>query len=712
MDEVSLARELMSTYRAEARERLEALTRLLLDLEKASTGPAVAACVEQIYREVHSLKGAARSVSEPEVEETAHAFESLLAAARGQESIDEVAIRTWYSHLDRLSALIEAASVPSEATPGAAPTQLDPGTAAPIPLPLDESIRVAIPRLDRLLADAGSLLVSEQAQVEAVSELSSVYSEVVALEAGFRRPGRGREPEGHAARLRTLRQQLQGLVQTLRRQRVEGRRQLQALSEDLRALRMMPVKTLFRSFERMVHDLALETGKRVEFEIVGEEVELDKAVLDALRDPLVHLLRNAVDHGVETMAERQAAGKPETGTLRLAASRRGSEVLLTLQDDGRGIDPQVLRAHAVRCHLLMPSEAEAMKDTQVVELIFKSGFSTRSQADEISGRGLGLAIVRQALESLHGRVLVENHAVGIGTSFEAAVPLTLATTRCVLVVAGSDTYAVPLEAIQRTAVIGPEEVVLVQGRPAIRFEDRAAPLVHLASLLHGGAVATQPRLAALILDSAQGRVAIAGDMLRGERELVVKQFPNMLPTPIACLSGAVVLTSGEIVLVVDPADLVQRALNLDTRASGFTVAAASTGSPMRPRVLVADDSLTTRTLERNILKAAGYDVADVPDGAEAMRLLQAEAFDLVVSDVDMPHLDGIALTQWIRAQPRISSMPVVLITAAAHADDRLRGLNAGADAYIVKRQFKQSELLEIVDRLLGRARLRELEVSV
>jgi two-component system, chemotaxis family, sensor kinase CheA len=361
--------------------------------------------------------------------------------------------------------------------------------------------------------------------------------------------------------------------------------------------------------------------------------------------------------------------------------------------------------------MLMPSEAEAMQDPQILDLIFKSGFSTRSQADEISGRGLGLAIVRQALESLHGRVLVESHAVGIGTTFEAAVPLTLATTRCVLVVAGSDTYAVPLEAIQRTAVIDAEEVVMVQGRPAIRFEDRPTPLVHLSSLLRGGAVATHPRVAALILESAHGRVAIAGDTLRGERELVVKQFPTILPTLIACLSGAAVLTSGEIVLVVDPADLVQRALNLGPGASGFVLAAASIGPPTRPRVLVADDSLTTRTLERNILKAAGYDVADVPDGAEAMRILQAEAFDLVVSDVDMPQLDGIGLTQWIRAQPRISSMPVVLITAAAQADDRLRGLDAGADAYIVKRQFKQSELLEIVDRLLGRARRRELEVS-
>ena len=712
MDEASLARELMSTYRAEARERLEAVTRLLLDLEKAGTGPAVAACVEQIYREVHSLKGAARSVSEPTVEESAHAFENLLAVARGQESIDEVAIHSWYGHLDRLGALIESANVLSEATPGVTRTKSDIVDAAPIALPLDESIRVAIPRLDRLLADAGSLLVSEQAQLEAVSQLSDLCREVVALEASFRRPGRGREPEGHIAGLRTVRQQVQGLLQTLGRQRVEGRRQLQALSDDLRTLRMMPVKTLFRSFERMVHDLALDTGKRVEFEIVGEEVELDKAVLDALRDPIVHLLRNAVDHGVETIAERQAAGKPETGTLRLAASRRGSEVFITLKDDGRGIDPQVLRAQAVRSLLLAPAEAEALKDPQILDLIFRSGFSTRSQADEISGRGLGLAIVRQALEALHGRVVIESHAVGVGTTFEAAVPLTLATTRCLLLVAGSDTYAVPLEVIQRTAVISPEDIVVVQGRPAIRFEDRVAPFVHLVTLLHGRAVATPPRLPALILESAMGRVAIAGDMLRGECELVVKRFPAILPTAIPCLSGAAVLASGEIVLVVDPADVVQCALSLAQGVSGFAPVVALAGPPPRPRVLVADDSLTTRTLERNILKAAGYDVAEVPDGAAAMTMLQAETFDLVVSDVEMPKLDGIGLTQWIRAQPKISTLPVVLVTAGAHADDRIRGLNAGADAYIVKRQFRQSELLEMVDRLLGRARLRDLEVSV
>jgi two-component system chemotaxis sensor kinase CheA len=711
MDEASLARELMSTYRAEARERLEAVTRLLLELEKAGSGPAVTACVEQIYREVHSLKGAARSVSEPDVENLAHAFESLLAVARGHESIDEVEIHSWYGHLDRLGALIESTIVQLEAAPGVTRAKSELVVPAPA-APLDESIRVAIPRLDRLLADAGSLLVSEQAQSEAVSQLSDVCRELVALEASFRRPARGSAPGSHAAGLRTLRQQLQGLLQTLRRQRVEGRRQLQALGDDLRTLRMTPVKSMFRSFERMVHDLALDTGKRVDFEMLGEEVELDKAVLDALRDPIVHLLRNAVDHGLETMAERRAAGKPETGSLRLTASRRGSEVLIALQDDGRGIDPGVLRAQAVRSQLLTPAEAEAAKDPQILDLIFASGFSTRSQADEISGRGLGLAIVKQALEALHGRVVIASHTVGVGSTFEVAVPLTLATTRCVLLVAGSDTYAVPLEAIQRTTVVGPDDIVVVQGRPAIRFEDRAAPFVHLTALLHGRAVATSPRLPAVILESAMGRVAIAGDVLRGERELVVKQFPAMLPRSIPCLSGAAALTTGEIVLVIDPADAAQRALRVAYSASGFIPTIAPTGPPPKPRVLVADDSLTTRTLERNILKAAGYDVAEVADGTEAIRMLQAETFDLVVSDVEMPKLDGIGLTQWIRAQPKISSLPVVLVTARGHADDRVRGLNAGADAYIVKREFRQSELLETVDRLLGRARLRELAVSV
>jgi len=709
MDDALLVRELMSTYRAEARERLEALTRLLLDLEKAGSGPSVTACVEQIYREVHSLKGAARSVSESAVEESAHAFENLLAVARGKDVIDQAAIRSWYGHLDRLGALIESTTVPLEGAPA---TDAKPDLLAAPVAQLDESIRVAIPRLDRLLADAGSLLVSEQAQAEAVSHLSDACHELVALEANFRRPARGHGPESHAAGLRALRQQLQGLHQTLRRQRVEGRRQLQTLSDDLRTLRMMPVKSVFRSFERMVHDLAIETGKRVEFEIVGEEVELDKAVLDALRDPIVHLLRNAVDHGVETIAERRAAGKPEAGSLQLAASRRGSEVLITLKDDGRGIDPRVLRAQAVRSRLMTPAEAEASEDPQILDLIFASGFSTRTQADEISGRGLGLAIVRQALHALHGRVVIESHAVGVGTTFEAVVPLTLATTRCVLLVAGNDTYAVPLEAIQRTAVVSSEEIVVVQGRPAIRFQDRVAPFVHLTTLLHGLVVPTTPRLSAVILESALGRVAIAGDMLRGERELVVKQFPAMLPSSIPCLSGAAALTSGEIVLVIDPADAVQRALNVAQSVAGFAPVIALVGTPPRPRVLVADDSLTTRTLERNILKAAGYDVAEVPDGAEAMRMLQAEAFDLVVSDVEMPKLDGIGLTQWIRAQPKISSLPVVLVTARGHADDRVRGLNAGADAYIVKREFRQSELLEMVDRLLGRSRSRDLAVSV
>jgi len=709
IDEAALTRELMGTYRAEARERIDAITRLLLDLEKAH-GPAAVAFVDQIFREVHSLKGAARSVSQSSVETSAHSFEGRIAVSRGLPEIDKEVMHAWYACLDELSALVELADARAGDVPDVGVSE--PAAAGPqVTVPLDASIRVTIPRLDRLLADAGSLLVAEQAQVEAVSLLAETCRDIASLEASFRRIRSGEDPQAQVVAVRALRQRLQGLLQTLRRQRVEGRRQLQTLSDDLRTLRMMPIKSLFRSFDRMVHDLALETGKQVQIQIAGEEVELDKAVLDALRDPIVHLLRNAVDHGIETVAERRAAGKPETGTLNLSANRRGSEVLITLRDDGRGIDPAVIRAQAVKSQTLTPAAAEAKNDSEILELIFMSGFSTRTSADQISGRGLGLAIVRQALEALHGQITVENHAVGSGTTFEAAVPLTLATTRCLLMVAGGDTYAMPLESIRRTAIVAPTDFLVIEGRPAIRFEDRVAPFVHLTTLLHGDVVATSARLPTVILEAGAGRVAVAGDTLKGERELVVKRFPAVLPDLIPCLSGAAMLTSGEIVLVLDPADVVRIALAMPSNPAVVAPVTAVTAAPDKPRVLIADDSLTTRTLERNILKTAGYLVAEAPNGAEAKRMLQAEQYDVVVSDVDMPLLDGVGLTTWIRAQPNLATMPVILITAAEKPEDRLRGLNAGADAYIIKRQFRQSDLLETVDRLLGRARPRALVTS-
>jgi two-component system chemotaxis sensor kinase CheA len=687
MDEEALARELMETYRAEARERLDAVTGLLLELERAPTDAQAEVRLEQVYREIHSLKGAARSVSQTAMEEAAHAFEDILATAKSRPPVEALPVQAWYPHLDRLSALLESGPEPPQPS-------LEPGpplkVVEPPAVAADQSIRVATPRLDRLMADLGTMLVSEQAQADAVRQLSELSGELAGASQGMQRD-----------EIRRLRERLDPVVQTLRHQRTEVRRQLQSLDDGIRALRMTSVRALFRSFDRMVHDLAKAAGKEIRLEVTGESTELDKGVLDALRDPLTHLVRNAIDHGIERGDRRLAQGKSAEGHLRLAAQREGSTVLITLEDDGRGIDRNAVRARAASLAGDRPLEINTLSDAQLHDLIFRSGFSTREEVSDLSGRGLGLAIVRQALDRLHGTVAVER-STGAGTTFKLTVPLTLATTRCLLLKAGANTYALPLEGIHRTIAITTSAILPLGGQPSVSFEGRAARVFHLAALLDGRPVATQNRLPVLVIDAPAGRVALAGDALRGEQELVVKPFPPGVP-PVPYLAGAATLASGEVILVVDPRDLVERALRSGARSAGMTAGATGTTAVRKSRVLVADDSVTTRTLERNILKAAGYEVSVASDGAEAWSLLQAEPFDLLISDVEMPNVDGLVLTERVRADARLKSMLVVLVTARGSAQDRVRGLQAGADAYIAKQEFRQSDLLETVDRLLGRS---------
>jgi len=532
MNEEALTQELMATYRAEARERLEAITRALLDIERDPSGSERAQHVERIFREVHSLKGAARSVSATAVERVAHAFENAIVAARKRPTVEELPLHDWYGHLDQLSALIDVAAVP-----------------------LEESIRVATPRLDRLMADVGALLVGEQARAQLVRDLTGLAESLTSAEQRWHRSQAGRQSGAWPDDLHDVHQRLKLSIQSARQQQAEMRRQLDTLDNDIRELRMMTVGGLFRSFERMVRDITRETGKRVDLELLGEATNVDKGVLDALRDPLLHLIRNAIDHGIETPAERESAGKPATAHLTLRAERGGNVVAITVSDDGRGIDLAGVRGQAVRLGLLSTAQAEGLSGPEVFELLFRSGLSTRTEASEVSGRGLGLAIVRQAVERLRGQVVVERSGPP-GTVFRLSVPLTLSTTRCLLVRALGGTQAIPLELIERTALIRSEQILTVQGQPTIRLDGRAVSVFWRER----ASPRAQEKTPVVIFQTRGGLVAFPVDALLGEQELVVKPFPALLP-PVPTMSGASTLPSGEVVLVLNPIDLIDRALS-------------------------------------------------------------------------------------------------------------------------------------------------------
>jgi two-component system chemotaxis sensor kinase CheA len=476
---------------------------------------------------------------------------------------------------------------------------------------------------------------------------------------------------------------------------------LGVLTDDLQThvmrFRMLPFGHLSSNLERTVRDLTRSLGKEARLVLVGSDMEIDRRALEDLKDPLLHLLRNAIDHGLELPAERQRLGKPAIGSVIVAATQRGNTTVIEVEDDGAGINEAAVRRAAAERGLATDEELASMHDRDVLRLIFLSGFSTRANVTEVSGRGIGLDVVARNVERLGGRVDVESPPSG-GTRFTITLPLTLASTRALLVESGDALYALPTAAVER--VLRPPQLGSIGGRPMLECDGTAVPVVALSTLFGGAELASKTPAAStavrltptlVLLGSGVQRVALLVDRLVGEQEIVVKPLPYPA-VRVRHIAGATILGSGRIVPILNVADLLRGV----ERAVPTYVAPPLAEPRRRQRVLVADDSLTTRTMERYILEAAGYEVALAGDGAEALALLQEHGSDVLVSDIEMPGLDGIELTARVRAEPLLRDLPVILVTSLDSATDRERGLQAGADAYLVKTSFDQDQLLRTI----------------
>ena len=474
------------------------------------------------------------------------------------------------------------------------------------------------------------------------------------------------------------------------------------LLEDSKKLLLLPFATISAAFPKLVRDLCRDRGKDADLTIRGENIELDKRILEEMKDPLVHLLRNSIDHGIETPGERMRRGKPSRATITLAVTQvNGSKIQVLLSDDGAGIDAGRVKASAVKHGLISAEEAARLGEPEAQALIFQSEVSTSPIITQLSGRGLGLAIVREKAEKLGGEVSVESRK-GLGTAFRIIVPATRATFRGILVEAAGRLLVVPTAQVERVARARPDDVKTVEGRETLSFDGRAVALVRLADALElppverkdpppGGAPV-------IVLGSGEQRVAFAVDAVLDEQEVLAKPLVKPL-SRVRNIAAATVLGAGQVAPILRVADLLKSA----RRCAGATAqVAAGTGSAQvaSRSILVVEDSITSRMLLKTILESAGYDVKIAVDGLEAFALLRAEHFDLVVSDVEMPRLNGFDLTARIRADQKLAELPVVLVTALETREDRERGIDAGANAYIVKGSFDQSNLLEAVRRLI------------
>jgi len=480
------------------------------------------------------------------------------------------------------------------------------------------------------------------------------------------------------------------------------------LQDSMRRVRMLPIATLFDGFPRMVRDLARERGKEVTLQVEGAETEVDRQVLELMKDPLTHLLRNAVDHGIEPPDQRGATGKPQRGTVHLQAARHGNTIVLKVADDGAGIDVQAVRRAAVERGLLTAREVASLDDEEAMQLIFRSGLSTLSRVTDLSGRGVGLDVVRENLERLHGLIEVDT-ALGLGTTFTMALPLTMATSHVLLVKVAGQTVAMPTMSVDSILLVDAADVGRVEGKPVIRTDERPLPVVSLAQVLNLPQACPEPgrrveapldpgqKIPVIVIGVVEKRIAFRVDGFQGIQEVVIKSLGPQL-SRVRNVAGVTILGNGEVVVILNVADLMKSA---QTGQAAAAPPAAEVREAHRRRVLVVDDSITTRTLEKNILETAGYEVLVAADGQEAWALLQSAPLDAVVADIAMPRMDGFAFTEKVKGHERFKDLPVVLVTSLESPEDKIRGLEAGADAYITKSTFDQLELLDTIERLIG-----------
>ena len=744
-----LIESLAATFAAELAERMPALKTLLAQLQQAW----VAADVRALARSLHNLKGAARVAGATGIEQLAHAAEGAVLRATARPT---AASPDWfealYALVDGMAALHAGAPIDMpgllsrvealgmDAAPEAAPTPAA-SSVAPAPLPAAQpavapaaaehpgTVRVAVKKLDALLTESGELSVIHLRVSQRARELRQMQRDLERWQREWtkHRPLRMRiarannrsevGPRDVEALLR-LAERTDRLLQELTQRTSQLDAALAhnasqfgavaaAVGQEVLAIRLMPTATIFLPMERLVRDLSRDTGKETRLVLSGTDTEVDRRILDELRDPLMHMVRNSIDHGIESPQERMASGKPAYGTVHLSAAQRGDRVQICIEDDGRGLDVDAIRAAAVNRGVLSAERAASLETAAVFELIFHPGFTTRSSVSTLSGRGVGLDVVREHVQRLGGAVAT-NSTPGAGTRFVITVPLTLATTRVLLVEDGGQTMAIPTSAIQRTGRAPVADLLTIEGRRVLQLDGRAIPVVDLATVL--GRTGNPERDASaeavrsfLVLTHGERSVALLTDRLVDEHELVVKGLEAPLRR-VKHVAGAAVLATGDVAVVLNPTDLARTALaSLDSGAlagwSTVTPAARSHEMPRR-RILVVDDSVMTRTLERSILQAAGYEALVASDGVQALEVLGTQAVDAIISDVEMPRMTGLELTSAVRQDERFRHLPVVLVTSLDKPEHIERGASAGADAYIVKGQFDQAELLGTLGRLL------------
>jgi two-component system chemotaxis sensor kinase CheA len=737
-------RSLLQIFSDEQNEHIEQIRTLIEIAANASAG-ADPSVMDELFRRAHTLKGAARAVGLEPTELLMHRVEELLSRCRAQgPGFGEPAVRELNQALDSAEDVLAAAvadrALPDIAAVLATMDALPPAEArgsvtlppsrdhegAVIP-PVESAplVRVNASYLDDLIRASSELVVAtthaasqKSALQEYADHVHETNDEWLRLRRGcagyVRRKDHDPDFQRVAECLNFIDRRLPALSRGAQTAAVAQRtktRELQRRADELHQnafrVRMTPAETVFAGFGPMVREVAHQEKKQVEFRAEGLESQADRGVLQMLKDSVMHLLRNAVSHGIESEGERVAAGKSPVGTVRLRIRSQGDRLTVAVEDDGRGISGKAVEEEAIRKGL-RPAEGAFSDPAELERLILMPGFSTARVITKLSGRGMGLSVVQRAVNQLRGEILIRPGA-NAGTSVSISVPLSISTQHVLLMEAEGNTFGLPSAFVDRLCPTRRPDLRSIDGRECIVVDSDPVPLAKLSELLElptrpvaGHAPASEtgagdPVLQVAVIVSGDERAAIIVDQFIDEREAVIKE--SGLPPSAAGLSaGAIPLDDGGVAVMLNVTELLVRFRERGQKP-------ASSFLPPKPhenvhRILVVDDSVTTRSLEKSILEAYGYGVEVAVDGLQALEAIRRNSPDLVITDVMMPRLNGFQLLEQMKNTPGMKEIPVILVTSLESREEQERGLSLGADAYIVKRKFDQRELLTVVRQIL------------
>ncbi len=735
----------------EAREHCSRISDGLLSLEHA---PQDGELINALFRSAHTIKGSSRMMKLLGVTELAHRMEDLLDAVRGgRRSLDKTMADLLFKGVDGLQGMLDQiaagnqnpdppeaicealgqaaagaeAETPPVTTPVTPPPQpqsaptakpepatpplpvmATPSASAPTPSPETpppapkkgqaEYLRIHAAKLDDLIRLMGEIVSEHGRFRREVRRLHELERSLTRRHTQMMERLHAAESGGHAPLLETgevLYNQLQEVVQTIQRTSLLQDHLMEDLQGTSLKMRMLPLSTVFDPLRRTVRDLSLEFDKPIEFVVEGGETELDRKIIDRIGDALIHLIRNALDHGLETTAERVATGKPPQGTITVSACYDGGCVTIAISDDGRGILLERIKEKALARRLFDQESLAAMQRSELINLIFMPGFSTSPIITDLSGRGVGMDVVRKSIvDDLKGTIVIDSQE-GKGSTFLLRLPLNLAVFPLFLVSVADKTCALPATGVVEMLSLPSAELIEIVNKRAIRLREQLIPVEELGVILGLPHATAAAEVLIVIIRDGEEKLGLLVDDIHGREEMVVKPLPDHLQG-LRLVSGVTIGERNSVLNLLHIPELLRRAREIAEPARDREAPASRTAT-----ILVVDDSYNTREIEKSILEACGYQVETAGDGEEGFEKSRERLYDLIVTDVEMPRLDGFSLTERLRADDRYHLTPIIIVTSREKDEDKKRGIRVGANAYIVKGAFDQSNLIETVRSLIG-----------